>query len=159
MSETADITLRPATATDREVLLAIFAASRSIELSMVPWDDERKQLFVAQQLDAQTAYYREKYPDATHDIIELEGKPVGRIYADRRPDEIAILDVAVLNECSRKGIGSTVIRRLQTEAAATRRSIGVLVEVYNPSQEFFIGLGFAAVSEDGMNRRFEWRAA
>lgn len=159
MSDLPNITLRSVTRADREILLAVYAASRIIELSMLPWNDSQKRIFVEHQYDAQTSYYAEKYPAATHDVILSDGTAVGRLYVDRRTNEIAILDVAVLTEFRGQGIGTTVIKRLQAEAAATGRAVGVFVEVFNPSQKLFGELGFAVVADDGMNRRFEWRDA
>lgn len=159
MNETPNFTLRPVADTDRELLLAVYAASRAIELSMVPWDDEQKRAFVAQQLDAQTAFYAEKYADASHEIIVVDDIDVGRLYVDRREGEIAILDVAVLVGHRGRGVGTSVIEALKAEAAASNCTVGVYVEVYNPSQKLFEKLGFVMTSDDGMNRRFEWCAA
>lgn len=157
MNKTPKITLRPASADDREFLLDVYASSREIELSMVPWDDEQKRAFVVYQFDAQTAYYTDTFPDAAHDIIEADGEPVGRLYVDRRTNEIAILDVAVLPGFRRRGIGTYLIRDLQTEAA--ERMVSVYVEGFNPSLQLFEKLGFTAAENDGVNLRMEWRSA
>lgn len=156
MSETPNITLRPATAGDREILLAVYAASRAIELSMVPWDEEQKRTFVVHQFDAQTDYYTKTFPAATHDVIEADGEPAGRLYVDRRNDEIAILDITVLPPFRRRGIGTHLIRNLQNEAA--ERIVSVFVEGFNPSLQLFEKLGFTAVSNDDVNLRLEWRS-
>lgn len=157
MNDLPNIKLRSVTPADREILLTVYAASRSIELSMLPWNDGQKRMFVEHQYDAQTSYYTEKYPVATHDIILSDGAAAGRIYVDRRTDELAILDIAVLTEFRGQGIGTTAIKRLQAEAAATGRFVRVFVEVFNPSQKLFEELGFTVVADDGVNRRFEWR--
>ena len=154
-----EISLRPVTPDDREFLLTVFAASRAIELSMVPWDADQKRAFCEHQLDAQTSYYQEKYPDARHDLI-LDGiLPVGRLYVDRTPDEIAILDVAVLLEHRGRGIGTHVISSLIDEAAESTRSVAVYVESYNPSQKLFVDLGFKTGADDGVNVHLVWRPA
>lgn len=150
------IRLRPAAAGDREFLLRAYAASRAIELSSVSWDDTQIAAFVEHQLDAQTSYYREKYADAAHDIILLDGEAAGRLYVHRGETEISILDITVLTERRKNGIGTALIEGLQKEAAACGRTVSVYVENFNPSQNLFRSLGFSAVGGDEMNILFEW---
>lgn len=151
------IELRPVMETDREFLLRVYEISREAELSMTQWDDTQKRAFAAHQLDAQTHTYIVKYPDATHDIILYDGTPVGRLYVDRGIDQIAILDISVLPEYREKGIGTALVSNLQSEAAATNRSVRVYLEQFNPSQKLFRTLGFVVVPDDGIDLRFEWK--
>lgn len=151
------ITLRSVTAEDREFLLRVYAAGREVELSVLPFDDVQKRAFCEHQLDAQTTYYEEKYPHATHDIILAGGEPVGRVYVNRRDKLISILDLAVLAEHRKKGVGTYVVKSLQDEAATSDKRVGVYVETFNPSQKFFRDLGFELVESDEMNLYFEWK--
>ncbi|CAN5588151.1 hypothetical protein BH10ACI3_BH10ACI3_21120 [soil metagenome] len=157
MSESPNITLRRVTEDDREFLLAVYGSSRAAELAMVPWDDEQKRQFVEFQFEAQTRFYCEKNPAATHDVILFDAVPCGRLYVDRREDEIAIMDIIVLPEYRNRGIGTFLIEGLMAEAEG--RFIGVYVETYNPSQKLFRELGFEAESETDINIHFCWRAA
>jgi ribosomal protein S18 acetylase RimI-like enzyme len=151
------IGLRRVTANDREFLLEVYASGREIELSMFPWTETQKREFVEHQFDAQTAYYLEKFPVATHDLILFEGEPVGRVYVNRGDDLISILDLAVLTRWRKRGIGTSVITSLQKEAEETGRRLGVYVENFNPSQMLFRKLGFSVASEDEMNVYLEWK--
>lgn len=153
-----EISLRGVTPRDREFLLRVYAASREIELSVLPFDEAQKSAFCEHQLDAQTSYYGEKYPHATHHIILLDGQPVGRLYVDRGDELISILDTAVLTEYRKKGVGSEIVKSLQDEAALSGKRVGVYVETFNPSLKFFHDLGFELVENDGVNLYFEWRA-
>jgi ribosomal protein S18 acetylase RimI-like enzyme len=148
--------LRRVTANDREFLLEVYASGREVELSMFPWTETQKREFVAHQLDAQSAYYLEKFADATHDLILFEGEPAGRVYVHRGEDLISILDLAVLTRWRKRGIGTSIITSLQKEAEETGRRLGVYVENFNPSQRLFRKLGFSVASEDEMNVYFEW---
>lgn len=149
--------LRPANDNDREFLLQVYQISREIELSMTPWDDAQKRAFAEHQLDAQTYTYRVRYPDATHEIILYEGVRAGRIYVDRGDREISILDIAVIHEYRRKGIGTSLVTGLQKEAAETNRSVSIYIEPFNPSQKLFGELGFEIVPDEGVDLRFEWK--
>lgn len=158
-SDDTDIRLRPATDDDAAVLVSIYEASREIELAMVPWDAEQKRAFAQLQLTAQTAHYREHYPEAAHSIIEIDGEPAGRLYVNRGPEQIAILDITVLPDFRRRGIASRIVRALQHEAGS-ERSLRVFVESFNPgSIAFFSAHGFVPVGEEGVNIRYEWRRA
>jgi ribosomal protein S18 acetylase RimI-like enzyme len=149
------IETRPVTSEDRDFLIKVYEAARAIELSMVPWDAAMKRAFVEHQFDAQLLYYATEYPDARHDVITLSvtGEHVGRIYVNRTPDQIAILDITVLPEFRRRGIGSAVIGELIREAEVSRRAVRVYVETFNPSQKFFLSRGFAVENDDGFNLR------
>lgn len=149
---------RSVTAKDREFLLNVYASGREIELSMAPWTDVQKKEFVKHQLNAQTAYYLEKFPGATHDLILFGGEPVGRVYVDRAENLISILDITVLPRWRKRGIGTCIILALQREAEESGRNLGVYVENFNPSQMLFRKLGFVMASEDEINLYFEWSA-
>lgn len=150
------ISLRRVAADDREFLLRVYAASREIELSVLPFDEAQKRTFCEHQLDAQTNYYEEKYPDATHDLIVVGDEPVGRAYIDRGDKLISILDLAVLTEHRKKGVGTQIVKSLMDEAGLSGKRVGVYVETFNPSQKFFRELGFELVESDEMNLYFEW---
>lgn len=156
---TNQISLRGVTARDREFLLRVYAAGRETELSVLPFDDAQKRAFCEHQLDAQTAYYQEKFPQASHDVILAEAEPIGRVYVDRGDKLISILDLVVLTEHRKKGVGTHIVTLLLDEAAADGKSVGVYVETFNPSQKFFRDLGFELVESDEVNLYFEWNAS
>ena len=145
---------------DREFLLAVYASAREIELAMVPWNDEMKRAFVENQFDAQTSYYSSEFAGARHDIITLAdtGEQVGRAYVDQGPEQISILDIAVLPQYRRRGIGSAIVGSLVAEAGDSGRTVRVYVEAFNPSKEFFTSRGFEVKEDDGINLRLVWEA-
>ena len=108
------------------------------------------------QFDAQDTSYRSKNPQGTFDVVEVDGVPAGRLYVDRRPDEIRIIDVAVLPEFRGQGIGAMLIAGVQREAAESGRMVSMHVEIHNPAAGLYEDLGFVAVSEAGIYRRMEW---
>jgi GNAT superfamily N-acetyltransferase len=70
------------------------------------------------RFDAQHTYYQEHHAGAAFDVILVDGQPAGRLYVSREEDEIRIVDIALLPECGNRGIGTTLLRGLQSEAAA-----------------------------------------
>ena len=150
------VTLRPATPADREFLFQVYAASRAEELAPVPWSAEEKSEFLRQQFAAQDRAYRNDYAAAAFDVIELEARPVGRLYVDRTPTEIHLIDIALLPECRGQGIGTALVREVVDEAARTKRPIRLYVEHGNPARRLYQRLGFAEVEEHGPYWRLEW---
>jgi RimJ/RimL family protein N-acetyltransferase len=156
MKPKTELTLRPITDAGRELLLRIYEASRETELSAVEWDANLKRSFIEHQFDAQDAHYRKHYTGATFDIILADGEPCGRLLVHRGESQIAIMDLTVLPEFRRRGIGGEMTRRVTDEAAGSGRSVRVFLEAFNPHQAFFTNRGFTIVEDDGVSRRFEW---
>jgi ribosomal protein S18 acetylase RimI-like enzyme len=142
--------LRPARADDRDFLLRVYASTREEELRLVDWNDDQKAAFVQQQFEAQDSYYREHYDPATFDVIEVDGEPVGRLYVARWEDEIRIIDIALLPEHRGRGIGTSALRALLDEAAASGKRLSIHVEKHNPAQRLYERLGFAEVADRGV---------
>jgi ribosomal protein S18 acetylase RimI-like enzyme len=144
------ITLRPAGSSDRDFLLQVYASTREEELQLVDWSADQKAAFVRMQFEAQDAYYREHYHPATLDVVEVDGEHVGRLYVARWEDEIRIMDIALLPEGRGRGIGTTLIRGLLDEAAATGKRLSIHVEKHNPARRLYERLGFAESADRGL---------
>ena len=136
---------------DRELLLAVYASTRAAELAQVQWAPGAREAFLRQQFEAQDAYYREYYAGASFDVIEVDGRAAGRLYVDRWPYEIRIVDVALLPEFRGRGIGERLLRELIAEAEASGRSLTIHVEQGNPARRLYERLGFVPVAERGHN--------
>ena len=106
---TAPISLRPIKPEDKAFLYRVYASTREDELAVVPWDEAEKQAFLTMQFTAQHTYYQEQFGQAQFQLVLLGDEPVGRLYLDRRADEIRIIDIALLAEHRRKGIGSHLL--------------------------------------------------
>jgi GNAT superfamily N-acetyltransferase len=143
------ISLRPVQPDDESFLHDVYASTRAEELALVDWSDEQKATFVGQQFEAQTRHYREHYPTATLDLILVDGEPAGRLYVDRWPSEIRVVDIVLLPPYQRKGIGEGLLREVQAEAADTRRPVTIHVERFNPAQRLYARLGFVTADETG----------
>ena len=143
--------LRPATPQDREFLLAVYGSVRAAELDRVQWPEGAKEAFVAQQFDAQDRYYREYYANASFDVIEVDGRPAGRLYVDRWPAEIRIVDIAMAPEFRGRGVGTELLRELIAEAERSGRPLTIHVEQGNPARRLYERLGFVPVAERGHN--------
>jgi ribosomal protein S18 acetylase RimI-like enzyme len=151
------ILLRDVTAEDERFLREVYASTRALELSLVPWSDEQREAFLKFQFDAQDSHYRKQYTEASFQVILKDDEPVGRLYLVRGSAEIKILDITVLPQYRNAGIGTTLLRELLAEAEQTARTVGIWVEHFNPSQNLFKRLGFSQIKEDGYNHLMQWR--
>lgn len=150
------VRLRPATDDDREFLVGLYGSVRAQELAMVTWEQGQQEAFVRMQFDAQDAEYHRMNPNGTFDVIELQGRPVGRLYVDRRPDEIRIVDISLLPQARGAGIGGGLLAELMDEAAASGRTLTIHVEIANRAESLYTRLGFVEVARRGPYRRMEW---
>ncbi|MDA0233269.1 MAG: GNAT family N-acetyltransferase [Chloroflexi bacterium] len=116
MSHKASITLREATRADESFLLELYGSTRQNELAAVPWDDLQKADFIQMQFNAQRTDYLRRFPGAELSIVVVDGRDVGRTWVNRGAGEIRLLDIALLPEFRAKGVGTTLLLRLQSEA-------------------------------------------
>ena len=144
------VALRPIADDDREFLVELYGSVREPELAHVPWDDATRRAFIEQQFAAQDAHYRKHYPGATLDVIEIDGSPVGRLYVHRGARDIRIMDIALMPEFRRHGIGSDLLRTLIAEAQASGRTVSIHVEHNNPARQLYERLGFRPAGEHGV---------
>ena len=158
MEATAAYTLRPVREEDQAILLEIYSSSRAEEMALVPWDAAMKDAFLLSQLSAQLTHYRSYFPHARHDMILVDGEPIGRMYVDRREIEIRILDITLLPSARGHGTGTQIIQELMKEAADQDESLSIYVESFNRSLSLFQRLGFVKAEENGASWLMVWRA-
>jgi ribosomal protein S18 acetylase RimI-like enzyme len=151
--------LRAATPEDEPFLRAVYASTRAEELAQVPWSNEQKRAFIDMQFAAQDTDYRKNYPTAQFSIIEVQWVPVGRFYVDRCKKEIRIIDIALLPEHRRVGIGTKLLRELQNEARLAGKALTIHVERFNPALNLYHRLGFRQIEDKGVYLFLEWQAA
>jgi RimJ/RimL family protein N-acetyltransferase len=150
-----NVMLRPITEGDVDFLYRLYATTREEELKQVPWTEEQKAAFVRQQFEAQHAFWQENYTDTSWDLILADGEPIGRLYVARWPDDIRIVDIALVPEHRGGGLGTRLIRDLFAEGDASGRKVSIHVELFNPARRLYERLGFVQAEERGVYLRME----
>ena len=145
-----NVTLRPITDADLDFLHRLYATTREDELKQVPWTPEQKAAFVRQQFEAQHAFWRENYTDTSWDLILGDGEPIGRLYVARWPEDIRIVDIALMPEHRGGGLGTRLIREIFAEGDATGRKVSIHVEIFNPARRLYERLGFVQAGDRGV---------
>jgi ribosomal protein S18 acetylase RimI-like enzyme len=152
-----DIAFRACVEADVPFLRALYGTTREEEMRVVPWTEEQKAQFLDMQFRAQKQHYEEFYPDSSFLVIELEGKPVGRLYIQRDPEELHLIDIALMPDVRGRGIGSMLLEEIQEEARTSERRVTIYVEHFNPARALYDRLGFRHIDTNGVYHLMEWR--
>ncbi|GAC1354179.1 MAG: hypothetical protein NVSMB42_11610 [Herpetosiphon sp.] len=150
MMNVSSITLRPVTLADEPFLRRLYGTTRYEELAPLGWTTDQQVAFLAQQFNAQSQHYRTTYPEADLQVICAGAEPIGRLYVARRPDEILLIDIALLPLACNRGIGSKLLRSLNDEAAAAEKPVRLHVQKGNPAQRLYTRLGFCVNADHGV---------
>ncbi len=150
------ISLRPATAEDKEFLLAVFKSSRGEDLRELGWDEDRIGEFLDMQFEAQQRLDQNEYQQADDQIVLSEEQPAGRLTVERRDHEIRCVEVALLPTHRNTGVGTFLIRQLQDEARLANKPLRLGVIRFSRAVGLFERLGFVRTSETGTHFQMEW---
>jgi GNAT superfamily N-acetyltransferase len=144
------VTRRAATPSDEPFLRRVYAATRADELAHVGWTAAQKDAFLRQQFEAQDRHYRDHYDGATFEVVLVDGEPAGRLYLARWPDEIRVMDLALLPKYRNAGLGTRLLHAVFAEADARGLPVGIHVERFNPALRLYWRLGFEEREDRGV---------
>jgi ribosomal protein S18 acetylase RimI-like enzyme len=142
---------------DRDFRYRLFCDSRQPEFALILPPPVYQQV-MAHQFEAQTVSYRNDFPHARFDIVELVGTPIGRIVVDRPGTMIHIVDQAIVPNLRGRGIGTAIMRAILDDAAAAGLPVQLEVDSENdPSYRLYRRLGFMPIETLPFYLRLEWR--
>ncbi len=137
------IDFQPITGEDHDFLYKIYASTRAEEMALTGWNKIEVEEFLQMQFKLQHVQYMENYKKGgTFEIILVNGAPAGRLYVQRKKDDIRIVDIALLPEFRGKGTGSKILKELMAEADRQNLSLSLHVEQFNPALGLYERLGF-----------------
>jgi ribosomal protein S18 acetylase RimI-like enzyme len=143
---------------DEAFVAALYAGSRADEMARVPWPEPEKAAFLRMQFALQRTHYRTHYRDATFSVVLGGEVPIGRLYVQRAPEEIRLIEITLLPAWRGRGIGGDLVRDLLDEAAAHGKRVVLHAERNNPARRLYLRLGFQPVADVGLYDRLEWSA-
>ena len=154
--------LRRVSPADDAFLFELYASTRPDIASLRLGDTQREVLLRGQWL-AQRHGYLARYPHGEHQLVLLEGRPVGRLWVAREPGELRLVDISLLPAHRGAGVGTGLLRALQQEATVAGKPLRLSVARDNPARRLYARLGFtpvagAAKSEE-LYLALEWRPA
>ncbi len=143
------VTLRAIGPDDERFLSRLYAGTRD-DILQLDWNDAQKETFLESQFQAQHKYYKEQFPTADFKIMMQGRKRIGRLYIDRRLDEIRIIDIALLPQYRGKGIGSSFMKAIIAEAEKAGLPLRIHVAQFNPALRLYKRLGFKKIGDTGV---------
>ncbi len=142
----------PIVPSDDEFLFSLYEEIRANEMMLVPWNKEQKHAFLQHQFQAQDQHYKQKYPNAFFQLLELNKEKIGRFYICELEYEIRIIDLTILPEYRGKGFGTEIISDVLQKAA---KPVRIYLEKFNRSATLFKRLGFQVIGEEGIYQFWE----
>jgi ribosomal protein S18 acetylase RimI-like enzyme len=153
----ATIHLEPALPEDEPFLYRTFAGTRAEEVALTGWNEEQIEKFLRMQFEAQRQSYLVQTPDAEYSVIYCGNVAVGRLIVERTASEIHIVDIALLPQFRKQGIGSRLMNEILAEATEKKKSVRLFVERFNPVLPWYQRLGFGVVSSGPVYLEMVWR--
>jgi ribosomal protein S18 acetylase RimI-like enzyme len=150
------------TAGDDVFLFELYASTRAEEFAAWGWSAAQQEPFLRMQWLAQKRGYEARYSSQGHCIVELDGRPAGRLWVVRGEHELRLVDVTLLPALRGKGVGTVLLRALQEEATAASKPLRLHVTRNNPALRLYTRLGFTPMAEAGQGASepylaLEWR--
>jgi GNAT superfamily N-acetyltransferase len=156
VADHAVIELRPATVADEPFLFRVYASTRLQELAPLGWDEATVDGFLRMQFRAQDSSYRQSRPDASFAVVLIAGQPAGRLYVDRRPDAIHVIEIALLPEYRGRGAGRRLLQALLDEGRRSSKPVTINALRSSPVLGLYQRLGFVIVRADAVYVDLEW---
>ena len=154
------LSLRRILDSDLPFLEELYASTRQEELAQVPWSAEQKRGFLRWQFVNQHQYYQQYYPQCEFLIVERTGadgvERLGRLYVDRWPDQIRLVDISLGPEFRGRGIGRMLMEGILAEGRTSGKRVTIHVEHNNPARGLYDRLGFRHVDTNGIYHLMEW---
>ena len=142
------VTRRAATEQDDAFLFALFKAVRLPDFEPAHLAPAQLDMLMSIQYAGQKQSYGAQYPSG-HDIVLLDGKPIGRMWLYRGPSEHHLVDISLLPEFRNRGIGARVVAESIAAARAAGLRLCCSVALTNRgSLRFHQRLGFQIVGQD-----------
>ena len=160
MSPPRTVALRQVTASDAQFLVQLFASTRAHELALMPIAAAQKDALMQMQSRAQEMHYRHAFPDADYAVVEVDGVPAGRLYVNRAPHEIRLIEITLLSPWRGQGVGSRLLTGLLEEARSDAKTVVLRVAPLNPARALYEQLGFVVSAlpddEPSIYRSMRW---
>lgn len=147
----------PSTFEDETFLLEVYTSSRAQEFNSLGWNIDELKAFMGMQYQFQQKSYSLQFPQALHQIILQNEQRAGSLVVDRSDALIRLVDICLLPEYQNQGIGTQILKQLQTEAITNSKIIKLSVVVTNPALALYKRLGFEMIEKAEVYCSMEWK--
>lgn len=150
--------LLPLSEADQDFMLELYASTRP-DLDLLDCDAAMRAQLIRMQYAAQQHHYRSYYPNASVSVVlDPQDQPIGRMYVDRGPQDIRLVDISLLPAYRRQGLGRALLEALLEEGARLGLPVRLSVQDGNPAARLYQRLGFTPGEQRGLHQSMEWRA-
>lgn len=144
---------------DGDFLFEVYACTRADEVRDWGFDDEEAAQFLRMQHRMQLASYAAQFPHAERRVLWHAGQRAGYVFVDYEPQQIRLVEIALLPQFRGRGLGTDIIQGLQTEASRRDVPIDLTVRTDNPARRLYQRLGFRVVSIHEPYQQMAWSPA
>ncbi|MBI5936815.1 MAG: GNAT family N-acetyltransferase [Betaproteobacteria bacterium] len=150
------LAMRPATAADNAFLESLYRATRD-DLRLADAEEDFIENLIELQHHAQTHGYGDAFPNAMYFVVEYHSERIGRVALDFGPNEIHVIDVALIPAARGKGYGSQVLQTIQATAAKVMAPVSLTVRTdHLPVKQLYGRLGFVVEAGQFPFERMVW---
>jgi GNAT superfamily N-acetyltransferase len=150
---------RAARAEDESLLLALFASDRRAEFAACGVPPAQTEMLINMQYRARKMTHAAEFPQAENLILLAENDtPAGRLLIDREPGCWRIVDIAILPEYRRCGLGTRAIVECQARCAGAGAKLELQVAAASPARGLYERLGFRVSKQDPVAVEMVWSA-
>ncbi|MFP3917579.1 GNAT family N-acetyltransferase [Lysinibacillus telephonicus] len=135
------------TSEDESFMYKLFVSTRIQEFTLLHLSEKQIQSLLKMQYDAQKNSFHTRFPNATYEMIYLEGVRIGRMITDKKRHCIHLVDISLLPEYRGKGYGTEIIKTIQKVAIMERMDVTLYVLQGNPAQNLYERCGFYVIEK------------
>lgn len=149
--------LRPVEPQDETFLFELYMSVRQEEVKSWGWTSTQIEHFLHMQWMAQQSSYKMQFPNAHRTVILYENESVGQCSVDCTSDRLHLIDISILPSFRNRGIGASLLKRLQLEATTLQVPIFLNVTLGNPAHRLYERLGFIMIGSTDMYVSMQWQ--
>ncbi len=151
------VSRRPVTPEDDPFLRKLIVDTITRELRADTWPQPMRDRVLDIQYGHRRAGHRGNFPDASNEIVLVDGEEAGWIVVADLPDGIRIVDIMVREERRGRGVGSAAIGEIQTAAKEAGKPLRLCVGAMNQDAlRLYLRLGFRRTGGDETRHEMEW---
>jgi len=139
---------------DHAFLFSLFAA---VHANDAMGHDKVWQSLLPMQFQAQLAQQLATQNKSSLALVCMDQTPIGKCFIEYGQEDIHIIDIALLPDYQRRGIGGHLITRLCEEAAASRRFVSLRVQKTSRALRLYLRLGFEIAKDEGVVYLMQFR--
>lgn len=145
--------LRPADARDEAFFELLYHSTREDLQALGSAADT----LIRMQYQAKTQSYRQIYPHAIELVLERDQKAIGQVTLNDDQHNLRLIELSLLPEERRKGLGKTLLKTLQQYATYKATPIMLTVNQNNQvAKGLYSTLGFITQTVEPPNEQMVW---